>query len=121
MIEHIKIGRDVKNNLIINETDVSGKHAELFMDNESRVFLTDLNSKNGTFVNSKRIEGSLILKRGDEVKLANKHIVEWENLLFESEVIESPFSMGTFFKDYWLVLLIFGLDIMFFILILNSI
>jgi len=53
--------------------------------------------------------------------LANKHIVEWENLLFESEEIESPFSMGTFFKDYGLLILIFGLDIMFFILILNSI
>ena len=121
MIEHIKIGGHFKNNLIIKETDVSGMHAELFKDNESRVFLTDLNSKNGTYVNGKRIEGSLILKRGDEVKLANKHIVEWENLLFESEEIESPFSMGTFFKDYWLVLLIFGLDIMFFILIMNSI
>jgi len=121
MIEHIKIGRDIKNNLIINETDVSGMHAELFKDDESRVFLTDLNSKNGTYLNGKRISDSLILKRGDQVLLANKYEVEWENLLLESIDIKTPFRFGTFLKDYWLVLLVYGLDVLFFILILNSI
>ena len=121
MIEHIKIGRDLLNNLIFDYEDVSGFHAELFKDEEKRVFLTDLNSKNGTFVNGKLIKGSIILVEGDEVTLAKKHLVEWENLLFESpemQIQEEPFN---FFKKYWLVFLIYGLDLLFIILIMNSV
>jgi pSer/pThr/pTyr-binding forkhead associated (FHA) protein len=46
MIHLLTIGRDSENDIVINEASVSGKHAELFKDDEGRFFLTDLNSKN---------------------------------------------------------------------------
>ena len=121
MIEHIKIGRDLDNNLVVNETEVSNKHAELFKDEESRVFLTDLDSKNGTYVNSKKIEGSIILKRGDHVTIAKTHVVEWENLLFEHGELKEMEVETNLLMEYRFVILIFVLDIIFFTLIMNTI
>ena len=121
MIEHIKIGRSLENNLIIDEEGVSSEHAELFKDEENRVFLTDMNSKNGTFLNGKRITDSIILKRGDKVLLVNKYELEWENLLFDFSEVDSSFKWMVFFRSYWLLFLIYGLDILFFFLILTSI
>ncbi len=50
---------------------VSRVHAEITLDHESRVFLTDLNSTNGTWVNGLRIEkqNQVPLNHGDVISL----------------------------------------------------
>lgn len=48
------IGRGAKASVRLKDTTISAQHAKLFMENDS-VFLQDLASTNGTFVNEKRI------------------------------------------------------------------
>ena len=51
----IKIGRTEGNDLVIkDDTTISRNHAEIFQDDEGNIFLTDLNSSNGTFVNGNK-------------------------------------------------------------------
>lgn len=77
----ILIGRDIQklrqdyrsqNTIIIDlpkYTKVSAIHAEISL-TQSSWQITDLNSKNGTFVNDQKINGTHILKSGDKITLA---------------------------------------------------
>lgn len=62
-----KVGRSSKNNIVIDDERVSTKHAEFRYD-DGRLYLTDMSSRNGTFVNGNRIEAEEIeLFLGDRV------------------------------------------------------
>jgi len=61
------IGRRQECDLYIPLTVVSRRHCQLHQDNDKLV-LRDLGSRNGTFVNGERIEETE-LKNGDEVKI----------------------------------------------------
>ena len=68
--EGVTIGRHRSNHIIIDNLAVSGYHARLdFM--EERLQLTDLQSKNGTFINGEPVSERL-LKHNDEVTIG-KH------------------------------------------------
>lgn len=62
------IGREGE--LCVTDSTVSRRHAEIRREN-SRVFIKDIGSSNGTFVNGKRIEEETELKNGDVVQLGN--------------------------------------------------
>lgn len=53
--ERISIGRDAGNDVVINHPTVSSKHAEI-VKQEGKVFLVDLGSTNGTFVNGMKVK-----------------------------------------------------------------
>jgi pSer/pThr/pTyr-binding forkhead associated (FHA) protein len=76
----IRIGRASDNDIVLIHPSVSRNHLELFYDGEGNVFLTDLNSANGTFVNGQRIVGSIQLKSNDIVKAAMSDPLKWKNL-----------------------------------------
>ena len=75
----IRIGRAIDNDIVIEHPSVSRHHLELFYDGEGNVFLTDLNSANGTFVNGQRIKGSVQLKPNDIVKAGLCEPLKWRN------------------------------------------
>jgi pSer/pThr/pTyr-binding forkhead associated (FHA) protein len=81
-----KIGRIPYNEFHIDHESVSRNHAEIFVDPEMNVFLSDTNSTNGTFVNGTRIQNPVILKRGDVVWVGNKQNIEWETKIFGSKI-----------------------------------
>lgn len=62
----VTLGRKEDNSIILRDGHVSGYHAKLFIKNNS-LFIEDLRSTNGTFVNGVRISGV--------VKLASKDVV----------------------------------------------
>lgn len=66
----IKIGRDPSCGIVINNRQVSRFHAEIQSKNEKEVMLIDLESKNGTFLNGDPISREVLLKDGDEIKIA---------------------------------------------------
>lgn len=68
--EPITIGRKEGNTIILTDKFVSGNHAKLVVKN-NEVFIEDLNSTNGIFVNDERISGYVKLRANDKVKIGN--------------------------------------------------
>ena len=77
----IRVGRSRDNDVVLDHSSVSRHHLELFYDDFGNVFLTDLNSSNGTFVNGKRINGSVQLNHNDIVKAGLSDPIPWRNYL----------------------------------------
>jgi len=65
------VGRKPDNALSIPSHSVSGYHAEFFQ-TETGLFLRDLKSTNGTFVNGARLEGEIQLQGGDLIQFATE-------------------------------------------------
>lgn len=64
-----KLGRHPQCAVIIAHPSVSRFHARIFCD-ATGVYLEDLNTANGTFVNDQRIQGTVTLRDGDVIRLA---------------------------------------------------
>lgn len=62
----LAVGRDVSNDIVLNEPSVSGFHALILRENE-RFIIADLGSTNGCFVNGQRISGRAEFSEGDKL------------------------------------------------------
>lgn len=69
----VTIGRAPDNDLHVDNLAVSSHHAKIFAE-EGRLVVEDMNSLNGTFVNSQRVK-RVTLKPGDVV-MVGKHTIE---------------------------------------------
>ena len=77
----LKVGKALDNDIVLNIPFISDYHLELFKDVEGNVFMTDLNSLNGTFVNGNRLKGFVMLVEKDEVFLGSGFRFQWEQLI----------------------------------------
>ena len=84
---HLKIGTSSSNELVLGEVGIDPHHLELFCDEYGNVFITDLKSTNGTFVNDKALDGFKLLVAGDKVRLGKTYFFDWENLILSSNSI----------------------------------
>ena len=66
----ISIGRGLDNHIIIDIGAVSRNHCILGREGDD-YYINDLNSRNGTYVNGKRINGRVKLNNGDQVKMCD--------------------------------------------------
>lgn len=85
IVKKIKVGRSSSNDFVINNDWVSGRHAILSITDSGEVSISDRNSKNGTFVDGKRVTESTILKPGVIVRLGGKTngtILDWQRVAF---------------------------------------
>jgi pSer/pThr/pTyr-binding forkhead associated (FHA) protein len=73
------IGRDLANEISINDPEVSRRHARIFLQGSNYV-IEDLGSTNGTFINGQRLMGPYLLHAGETVVLG-------ENVALRVEVI----------------------------------
>ena len=64
----ITIGREVGNDVAINDPQISRRHASLTWDGRQFI-IQDLGSANGTFVNGVRLTGPQVLQQGDVIGL----------------------------------------------------
>ena len=78
---HLKIGTSSSNELVLEEVGIDQHHLELFCDEYGNVFITDLKSSNGTFVNDQALDGFKLLVAGDKVRFGKTYIFDWENLI----------------------------------------
>ena len=65
------IGRDLGNDIVINDAEVSRRHARLVMQGDTFV-LEDLGSTNGTSVNGQKLSGPVLLTSGDAITFGEK-------------------------------------------------
>jgi hypothetical protein len=70
------LGRGLGNEIVIQDDSVSRVHAQLYQEDNLAVFVIDLNSTNGTFINGKRIVGRQALLPGDVLMLGTR-VVDW--------------------------------------------
>ena len=80
----IKIGKASNNDIVISgDSTVSRSHMQMFIDDEANVFVTDLSSLNGTFINGVKISDSVKLNTFDIVKVGNS-LINWKELLLDN-------------------------------------
>ncbi|MGO9314283.1 MAG: FHA domain-containing protein, partial [Syntrophobacteraceae bacterium] len=63
------VGRSPSNQIQISDQLVSKQHCLIFADQSGNYSIKDLGSRNGTFVNKKRIRNDTALQNGDEISL----------------------------------------------------
>lgn len=72
------IGRDAENDIVLDDTAMSRRHAKVWKENnsqnEARFYVQDLASSNGTFVNDQNIVRA-VLKDGDRVRVGETGFV----------------------------------------------
>ncbi len=75
--DDVTLGRDTANTVVVASDQASRRHARIFVSGGAHV-LVDLDSTNGTFLNSKLVKEQT-LRHGDVVRIASlvlKYVVE---------------------------------------------
>ncbi len=72
------IGRDLANDIVINDPEMSRRHARIFMGDYNSWMLEDLGSPNGSFINGQRLVGPHALRPGEVITFGERI-----NLVFE--------------------------------------
>src|SRR5215510_3363497 len=72
----VTLGRDVNNDVVINDAEVSRNHGRL-TSQSGGYLIEDLASTNGTFVNGQRLIGPKLLNPSDVVGLGETIVLEY--------------------------------------------
>jgi EAL domain-containing protein (putative c-di-GMP-specific phosphodiesterase class I) len=85
------IGRSPDSDLPLTSQNVSTHHARIELDGDGQLWLRDLESRNGTFINLQRIEGRQRLQLGDLLHFADQefHLGSLEGAVLPSGVGET--------------------------------
>ncbi len=81
--DQLDVGRDSTNEIVINDAEISRRHARLTFQGGKYV-LEDLGSTNGTFVNGQRLAGPRVLKAGEVVSFGEQIV-----MIFEATTIDA--------------------------------
>lgn len=97
----ITIGRSSENDICIQDPLVSRVHCQLIQDDRGNVTIVDTNSKNGTYVNGKKLHGPVKLNNSDVVRIGNTTL-PWRDYIKgqfsispEPTPVPDPVSPGT--------------------------
>lgn len=90
----ISIGRDISNDIVINEAEVSRRHARLIQEGD-RYKIEDLNSTNGTYIDGQRLIGPHILAIGEIIMFGDNVGTVFDGEPPTSDVtVQSPVDIG---------------------------
>lgn len=73
------LGRDLSNDIVVNDPEVSRRHARLLLQ-EGSYILEDLGSTNGTFIRGQRLGAPLVLRPGETITIGEKVVLKYEVL-----------------------------------------
>jgi pSer/pThr/pTyr-binding forkhead associated (FHA) protein len=90
----IYIGRDIANDIVINDAEVSRKHAKLTLEGD-RYTIEDLNSTNGTYIDGQRLIGPHVLAISEIIMFGDNVGVIFDGELAPASVtVQSPIDLG---------------------------
>lgn len=96
LVSHNAIGRHPSNRIQIPDPSVSKRHAVITIDRYNMCMIEDISSKNGTFVNKRRIKKKTVLYDGNEIKIGKIRIH------FKAESKHAAQMIEIDDKDEWL-------------------
>lgn len=82
------IGRDISNDIVISDAEVSRKHARIALEAGGYI-LEDLGSTNGTFINGLRLMGPHALRPGEVIMLGENISLSFEAVIDENATLIS--------------------------------
>lgn len=96
------IGTDNNCQIKLHSQFVSGYHAEILLLDNGEILLTDKGSRNGTFLNDRRLQPNrdIPIKRGDNIRFADQ-ILDWQSIptiVIDSDIKEMR-GIGTNFRN----------------------
>ncbi|MGH9117302.1 MAG: FHA domain-containing protein FhaB/FipA [Acidimicrobiales bacterium] len=68
--DEVTVGRAAGCQIIIDDNYVSQLHARLFL-RDGQLFVEDLGSTNGTYLNRGKVSGPMVMQRGDRLQVGN--------------------------------------------------
>jgi predicted component of type VI protein secretion system len=90
------LGRDLSNDLVINDPEISRRHARLYLQGNTYI-IEDLGSTNGTFVNGQRLMGPNLLRPGDVITFGERMTLVFESAEFDQDAtMVSPSARPTY-------------------------
>jgi pSer/pThr/pTyr-binding forkhead associated (FHA) protein len=89
------VGRELSNDIVISDADVSRKHARMVQQADSYL-LEDLGSTNGTFFNGLRLTAPQLLKPGDRIRLGETVELAFEKSGSDADVTRLKSEAGEF-------------------------
>lgn len=90
----IRIGKHSSNDYVVSEDTVSRYHAQMTITDSGEVFIKDLGSTNGTFVDGKKISSDAKLIAGNVVRLGNK-VINWQEISQKQSNATKVYSHAT--------------------------
>jgi pSer/pThr/pTyr-binding forkhead associated (FHA) protein len=78
----VSIGRDIANDIVINDAEVSRKHARLTLEAD-RYKIEDLNSTNGTYIDGQKLIGPHLMAIGEVIMFGDN-----VGMVFDGEPID---------------------------------
>ena len=86
--EEITFGRDSGNSIVLDDIQISRHHLKIYRKNAD-LFIEDLKSTNGTFLNGKNLKKPQRLRNGDLITIGENNVFEMQIAPVSSPVIEN--------------------------------
>ena len=90
---HITLGRSDENAIVVDDESISGKHAELVLDDAGNYVVSDLGSTNGVKIGGQRITEPTALEHGIKVHPAF-------SVQYHPEAAPGPHDASYFFEEF---------------------
>lgn len=71
------IGRDISNEIVINDSEISRRHCHFVLTAEGYA-IEDMGSTNGTFINEVRLSGQRLLRPGETIRLGDNVVLRYQ-------------------------------------------
>jgi adenylate cyclase len=71
----LRIGRSKSASVVLNDESVSRHHALLQRTEHNQYYITDLGTRNGTYVNQKRVAASVLLRHHDRITIGSYTLI----------------------------------------------
>lgn len=88
--DEVYLGRDLTNDIPVPDAEISRRHARLLSRTDG-IYIEDLGSTNGTFVNGSRLTSPHLLQNGDLITLAENTVMS-----FEYPGVQTPAPIPTY-------------------------